>query len=59
MVFVLALISFVFGFIMTRGPHTWSEYKVRPAFAVAGIVILVLFILAAIVSMYNVVFIEK
>lgn len=63
--FVLGFISLVFGIFLTGSFvynwNTWSEfkYKVRPAFAVAGIVVIVLFILGVIYSMYNVVFIER
>jgi hypothetical protein len=56
---VFAIISFGFGALMTIGPYTWDEYKVRPAFAVAGIAVVVLVILSIILGMYEVVFIDR
>ncbi len=55
----IALVSCVFWYILVTGPKDWDGYRVRPGFAFAGIILLILFILAAFYGMYDVFFIEK
>jgi len=39
-------------FILATGPAYWRGYKVRPLFVFAGVIVLIIFIFAAIIGMY-------
>ena len=57
--FLLAIITFLTSgswFILATGPDSWEGYKVRPVFAIAGVILLILFLLAAIVGMYHAIY---
>lgn len=57
--FLLAIVTFLTSnswFVLSTGPDSWDGYKVRPLFAIAGVILLILFLLAAIVGMYHAIY---
>jgi hypothetical protein len=57
--FLLAIVTFLTSsswFVLSTGPASWAGYKVRPVFAIAGIILLILFLLASIVGMYHAIY---